>query len=54
MKPSMWTRILHDLELDPATQIYDEEIGHVAFLDSSCASGKCGKSADCRRAVCSC
>lgn len=33
MKPSMWARILRDLELDPATQIYDEESGHVAFLD---------------------
>jgi 3-oxoacyl-[acyl-carrier-protein] synthase-3 len=33
MKPSMWTRILQALELNPATQIYDEESGHVAFLD---------------------
>lgn len=33
MKPSMWARILRALELDPATQIYDEENGHVAFLD---------------------
>jgi 3-oxoacyl-[acyl-carrier-protein] synthase-3 len=33
MKPSMWARILRALELDSATQIYDEESGHVAFLD---------------------
>ena len=33
MKPSMWARILRALELDPASQIYDEENGHVAFLD---------------------
>jgi 3-oxoacyl-[acyl-carrier-protein] synthase III len=33
MKPSMWTHILQTLELDPATQIYDEENAHVAFLD---------------------
>jgi 3-oxoacyl-[acyl-carrier-protein] synthase-3 len=33
MKPSMWARLLRTLELDPATQIYDEESGHVAFLD---------------------
>ena len=33
MKPSMWARILRALELDPATQIYDEESGHIAFLD---------------------
>ena len=33
MKPSMWARILRALELDPTTQMYDEEIGHVAFLD---------------------
>jgi 3-oxoacyl-[acyl-carrier-protein] synthase III len=33
MKPSMWARILHALDLDPATQIYDEENAHVAFID---------------------
>jgi 3-oxoacyl-[acyl-carrier-protein] synthase III len=33
MKPSMWRGILDAFKLDPATQMYHQDKGHVAFLD---------------------